>query len=94
MYPRPSAQVNHAARRADSRVDVQGGGPIGLDVDEHMTGRRLALPHDLELMLACRQALVFFKVEAGKMQVATDLLLKEESFDKIKKNFDSKSSSI
>jgi len=48
---------------------------------------------DASLIAACRQALQFYKSEATKMQAATDFIMKEENFDKIKKAFDSKPAS-
>jgi hypothetical protein len=49
--------------------------------------------NDPSLVNACRQALMFFKKETSDMQVMTDYFLKEENFNKQKKNFDSKPSS-
>ncbi len=46
--------------------------------------------NDPSLIVACRQAMNFYKTEASKMQMATDFFLKEENFNKLKKNFDSK----
>jgi hypothetical protein len=48
---------------------------------------------DASLIAACRQALQFYKTEATKMQSATDFIMKEENFDKVKKAFDSKPAS-
>jgi hypothetical protein len=45
---------------------------------------------DQAIISACRDALVFFKTEAEEMQAATDFFMKEEAFNKLKKNFDSK----
>ncbi|HET9430290.1 MAG TPA: hypothetical protein VFO70_03890 [Chitinophagaceae bacterium] len=49
--------------------------------------------NDASLIVACREALVFYKDEAEKAQFATDFLLKEEAFAKMKKAFDSKPAS-
>lgn len=48
---------------------------------------------DPKLILACTQALKFYKDEAEKLQFATDFVMKEESFAKMKKSFDSKPAS-
>lgn len=44
---------------------------------------------DLSLKNSCRSALEFFKKEAEKTAVITDYYMKEEAFEKIKKNFES-----
>lgn len=49
--------------------------------------------NDGSLMTACRQALQFYKEEAGKMDYASDFLLLNESFEKMKKALDSKPAS-
>jgi len=49
--------------------------------------------NDPSLLNACRQALMFYKKESSQMQVMTDYFLKEENFNKLKKNFESKPSS-
>jgi hypothetical protein len=46
--------------------------------------------NDASLIVACRDAMNFYKDEADKMAFATEFLLKEESFGKAKKAFDSK----
>ena len=46
--------------------------------------------NDPSLIVACREALQFFKEEADKVKYATDFMLKEESFGKMKKSFESK----
>jgi hypothetical protein len=46
--------------------------------------------NDPTLILACRQALNFYKKEAEQTQITTDFLLKEENFSKLKKAFDTK----
>jgi hypothetical protein len=45
--------------------------------------------NDPTLIVACRQVLEFYKNEAMQTQSITDFLLKEENFEKLKKNFDS-----
>lgn len=45
---------------------------------------------DPSLIVACRQALEFYKKEAQQTQVMTDFFMKEESFAKLKKAFESK----
>lgn len=47
---------------------------------------------DMLLKNACRSAMDFFKSEAEKLSVATDYYMKEEAFEKIKKNFESNTS--
>lgn len=49
--------------------------------------------NDGSLIAACRNLLVFYKSEAGKGPQITDYFLKEEEFNKIKKQFDSKPNS-
>jgi hypothetical protein len=49
--------------------------------------------NDPSLVVACRDALNFFIAESKQMQLATDYLLKETAFLKMKKNFDSKPAS-
>ncbi len=46
---------------------------------------------DGALMAACTDMLNFYKTEAGKTSTMSDFFLKEESFTKLKKQFDSKS---
>lgn len=46
--------------------------------------------NDPSLIIACRQALEFYKNEADQTQIITDFLLKEDNFNKTKKAFDSK----
>jgi hypothetical protein len=48
---------------------------------------------DPSLIIACRNALNFYKDESAKGAGLTDYILKEENFNKIKKQFDSKPSS-
>ena len=45
---------------------------------------------DGSLIVACREALQYYKNEADQTQVITDFLLKEDNFNKLKKAFDSK----
>lgn len=49
--------------------------------------------NDPSLITACNTALDFFMEEAGKGSAATDFVLKQENFAKIKKSFDSKPAS-
>ena len=49
--------------------------------------------NDASLIVACRNALYFYKAEAKKGPLMTDYFLKEEAFIKTKKQFDSKPSS-
>ena len=49
--------------------------------------------NDASLIMACRNALYFYKAEAKKGPLMTDYFLKEEAFIKTKKQFDSKPSS-
>jgi len=49
--------------------------------------------NDPSLIVACRQAMSFYKAEAARMQLATDFFMKEENFNKLKKNFESKPAS-
>lgn len=49
--------------------------------------------NDASLIVACRDALNFYKEEADKMAFTTEFLLKDESFTKAKKAFDSKPAS-
>ena len=44
--------------------------------------------NDASLIAACRNALNFYKMEAGKGPVISDYFLKEEDFNKIKKQFE------
>lgn len=46
--------------------------------------------NDPSLMVACRQALQFYKEEANKTDQASDFLLMNESFEKMKKALESK----
>jgi hypothetical protein len=46
--------------------------------------------NDPSIIVACRDALQFYKNEAEQTQVITDFVLKEENFTKAKKAFDSK----
>ena len=46
--------------------------------------------NDPTIIVACREALQFYKKEADQTQVITDFILKEENFNKQKKAFDSK----
>ena len=46
--------------------------------------------NDPSIIVACREALQFYKNEADQTQVITEFVLKEESFNKAKKAFDSK----
>ncbi len=46
--------------------------------------------NDPSILVSCRDALQFYKNEAGQAQVITDFVLKEENFTKAKKAFDSK----
>ncbi|MFI5186974.1 MAG: hypothetical protein ACHQF0_09630 [Chitinophagales bacterium] len=46
--------------------------------------------NDPSLIVACRETLQFYKMEATKMQAATDFFMKEDNFDKVKKGFDTK----
>ena len=48
---------------------------------------------DPTLIVACRQVLGFYKNEAAQTQSITDFMLKEENFEKLKKNFDSRPAS-
>ena len=48
--------------------------------------------NDASLIAACRNALNFYKSEAKQGSVMTDYLLKEENFNKIKKQFEAKPS--
>jgi hypothetical protein len=49
--------------------------------------------NDASLIVACRNALYFYKKEATKGPAMTDFFIKEEGFTKTKKQFDSKPSS-
>ena len=49
--------------------------------------------NDGALVAACRQAMQFYKEEAGKMDFASDFLLLNESFEKTKKALESKPAS-
>lgn len=49
--------------------------------------------NDPSLVVACRQAMLFYRMEASRMQAATDFILKEENFEKLKKNFESRPAS-
>jgi len=44
---------------------------------------------DGTLKASCKRALDFFKKEGDKMTISTDFIMKQESFDKIKKTFES-----
>jgi hypothetical protein len=46
--------------------------------------------NDPSIIVACREALQFYKTEADQTQAITDFVLKEENFNKAKKAFDSK----
>jgi hypothetical protein len=52
-----------------------------------------AYNNDPTLIVACKGLLSFYKEEAAKSNIITDFFLKEENFNKIKKSFDSQSSS-
>lgn len=45
---------------------------------------------DASLIAACRNMMIYYKAEAKKGPVMTDYLLKEEDFNKIKKQFEAK----
>ncbi len=49
--------------------------------------------NDASLIAACRNMLIFYRSEASKSASQTDFFLKEESFAKIKKQFESKPAS-
>ncbi|MBL7742250.1 MAG: hypothetical protein JNN00_02140 [Chitinophagaceae bacterium] len=49
--------------------------------------------NDPSLIVACRDLMNFFEMEAGKGAAMSDFYLKEENFNKLKKQFDAKSSS-
>ena len=49
--------------------------------------------NDASLIAACRNMLIFYKSEAARSATLTDFFLKEESFAKIKKQFESKPAS-
>ena len=49
--------------------------------------------NDGSLIVACRESLQFYKEEAEKMKFATEFLMKEEAFAKMKKALDSKPAS-
>ena len=49
--------------------------------------------NDASLIAACTKMLIFYKSEAGRGTSLTDFLLKEESFAKIKKQFEAKPAS-
>jgi chemotaxis protein histidine kinase CheA len=49
--------------------------------------------NDPTLILACQAVMKFYKEESALMNVASDFLLKEAAFIKLKKNFDSKPAS-
>jgi len=61
----------------------------GLNKLKSMTGYN----NDPTLIVACREAMQFYRMEATKMQAATDFLMKEDNFNKMKKNFDTKPAS-
>ena len=46
--------------------------------------------NDGSLIVACRNTLTYYKTEVGKGSLITDYFLKEEAFNKIKKQFDAK----
>jgi hypothetical protein len=48
---------------------------------------------DASLIISCRNLLTFYKIESEKASYMTDFFLKEESFNKLKKQFDAKSGS-
>jgi len=48
---------------------------------------------DATLIAACRNMLIFYKSEATRSATLTDFFLKQESFEKIKKQFESKPAS-
>jgi hypothetical protein len=52
-----------------------------------------AFNNDPSMINACRQTLVFYKMEASQMKSMTDFFLKEDNFNKAKKNFETKPSS-
>lgn len=56
-------------------------GQAKLDTMKHFPG-------DPTLKMSCKKALDFFKKEAGKMTVYTDYIIKEESFEQLKKKFE------
>jgi sugar-specific transcriptional regulator TrmB len=49
--------------------------------------------NDPSLIVACRDLMNFYKKEAGKGSALSDFYLKEENFNKLKKQFDAKPSS-
>jgi hypothetical protein len=49
--------------------------------------------NDASIIIACRQALQFYKEEAGKMDFASDFILQNEAFEKMKKAMDTKPAS-
>jgi hypothetical protein len=49
--------------------------------------------NDPSMINACRQALAFYKIEATQMHMMTDFFLKEENFNKVKKNLETKPAS-
>lgn len=49
--------------------------------------------NDPSIIIACRQAMDFYKKEADQTQVITDFVLKEDNFNKTKKAFESKPAS-
>jgi hypothetical protein len=49
--------------------------------------------NDPSLIVACRDALQFYKNEARDMEIMTDFVMQEENFTKIRKAFDSKPAS-
>jgi hypothetical protein len=48
--------------------------------------------NDASLVIACRELMNFYKMEAGKGASLSDFFLKEENFTKLKKAFDAKGS--
>jgi serine phosphatase RsbU (regulator of sigma subunit) len=49
--------------------------------------------NDPTLLIACREALKFYKSEADQIQFTSELILKEEAFSKMKKSFETKPAS-
>jgi hypothetical protein len=46
--------------------------------------------NDPSIIVACREALQFYKHEADQSEALTEFLIKEDNFNKLKKSFDSK----
>jgi len=49
--------------------------------------------NDPSIIVACREALQFYKREADQTEAVTDFLIKEDNFNKLKKSFDTKPAS-